>query len=209
MNHPLFVPFKKTHNYFVHRDGYVFMVSNGRDFKVKSSKHKNGKLYVEVNKVNYILLNIMLEHFVIDIKQTDNFKYKATKDGFIPAKNISIRPFIRVGLTESQETLLNKYKCDIKSAAANYRCTFQVTPIQVYTCLEIHNFTCVYCGEDINPLNWHLDHYTPLSKGGKNKFENIVPSCSTCNLMKGAMHGYQFYKKCIKIVDNYKFKEQF
>lgn len=45
---------------------------------------------------------------------------------------------------------------------------------------------CYWCDCDINSKNTHLDHYTPLSKGGRHVLENIVLSCNKCNLEKGA-----------------------
>ena len=40
---------------------------------------------------------------------------------------------------------------------------------------------CAYC--DVKgPL--HADHRIPLSRGGSNSIDNIVPACRTCNLRK-------------------------
>lgn len=41
---------------------------------------------------------------------------------------------------------------------------------------------CGYCGA------WatHMDHITPLSKGGADKESNVIPACQNCNLTKGA-----------------------
>ena len=49
--------------------------------------------------------------------------------------------------------------------------------------------TCFYCGIDMQ--NWphdkiHVDHFYPVSKGGSDDPMNLVVSCSTCNLSKGA-----------------------
>lgn len=41
---------------------------------------------------------------------------------------------------------------------------------------------CVYCGG----LYEHLDHFMPLSKGGKHALSNLVPSCKSCNLSKNS-----------------------
>jgi len=32
--------------------------------------------------------------------------------------------------------------------------------------------------------NWHIDHVMPYSKGGTHHIDNLVPSCTTCNLQK-------------------------
>lgn len=42
---------------------------------------------------------------------------------------------------------------------------------------------CAYCGE-AKPLS--RDHVAPLSRGGSNAIENIVPACGPCNSRKGA-----------------------
>ena len=41
---------------------------------------------------------------------------------------------------------------------------------------------CYYCDEG---LYEHLEHCTPLSRGGTHTKENLVPSCAHCNLSKG------------------------
>ena len=52
------------------------------------------------------------------------------------------------------------------------------------------NFKCQYCG--ISPATHtgvalHLDHRKPFSQGGSTDFDNLVTSCSKCNLGKGDM----------------------
>lgn len=48
--------------------------------------------------------------------------------------------------------------------------------------MEAHEFTCVYCGElkTLGP-----DHVLPISRGGSNNIENILPACKSCNCSKG------------------------
>ena len=40
---------------------------------------------------------------------------------------------------------------------------------------------CIYCGGSYE----HLDHFTPLSREGKNNLDNLFPSCARCNVSKG------------------------
>ena len=61
---------------------------------------------------------------------------------------------------------------------------------------------CFYCGIKLTKIyffdergnvvsthhNWHVDHVKPLSKGGTYDIENLVPSCPTCNMKKGAKY---------------------
>jgi 5-methylcytosine-specific restriction endonuclease McrA len=42
---------------------------------------------------------------------------------------------------------------------------------------------CQYCGTDGGKLT--LDHVVPRSRGGESSWENVVTSCSPCNLRKG------------------------
>lgn len=44
-------------------------------------------------------------------------------------------------------------------------------------------FRCQYCG---STRQLTLDHVIPLSRGGASTWENVVTSCATCNVRKGA-----------------------
>jgi len=51
--------------------------------------------------------------------------------------------------------------------------------------LKEHNFKCVYCGVCFDENNLPTrDHIIPISKGGDNTKNNIVPSCRNCNSKK-------------------------
>jgi len=43
---------------------------------------------------------------------------------------------------------------------------------------------CWYCGQKLDPWDFHIDHFTPKSKGGSNQYENLVPACPNCNIVK-------------------------
>jgi len=45
---------------------------------------------------------------------------------------------------------------------------------------------CHWCKDNFNPYQCHVDHVTPLSKGGKHCLTNLVISCAKCNLSKGS-----------------------
>ena len=51
---------------------------------------------------------------------------------------------------------------------------------------------CYWCNTKLNKNNTHLDHFMPLSKGGLHTIDNLVLSCSYCNLQKHAKDPYQF-----------------
>lgn len=54
-------------------------------------------------------------------------------------------------------------------------------------------YVCHYCkqtgdeqrGPDGRP--WHIDHLTPVSRGGTDEPSNLVVSCATCNIDKNTM----------------------
>lgn len=52
--------------------------------------------------------------------------------------------------------------------------------------LNIHEKTkkCYWCGVNLKNVKTHIDHYEPLSKGGKHTISNLVVSCDKCNMKK-------------------------
>lgn len=50
---------------------------------------------------------------------------------------------------------------------------------------------CAYCGEILSG-EYHIDHKTPVSRGGTNDLENLHLTCPRCNMKKGAMTHDEF-----------------
>jgi len=51
--------------------------------------------------------------------------------------------------------------------------------------LERYNYRCAYCDVEFEVENMPTkDHVIPISRGGGNTKENIVPACQTCNSKK-------------------------
>lgn len=50
---------------------------------------------------------------------------------------------------------------------------------------------CAYCLADC-ALDFHIDHFVPLARGGKHEHENLRIACPTCNLSKSARDPYEF-----------------
>ncbi len=48
---------------------------------------------------------------------------------------------------------------------------------------------CAYC---LKPGATHIEHCTPLSRGGWNALDNVVMACPTCNLSKGTRTVLEF-----------------
>lgn len=50
---------------------------------------------------------------------------------------------------------------------------------------------CYWCGLPCKQ-KYHIDHYQPLSKGGKHRISNLVIACPTCNLRKSSKDPLEF-----------------
>ena len=50
--------------------------------------------------------------------------------------------------------------------------------------LEEYNYRCAYCGCELDTDIITIDHVIPISRGGPNYIENLVPACRSCNSKK-------------------------
>lgn len=46
---------------------------------------------------------------------------------------------------------------------------------------DMTNGTCYLCFDRLNPIDWHIEHIIPLSRGGLHCYLNVLPSCPPCN----------------------------
>ncbi len=56
--------------------------------------------------------------------------------------------------------------------------------------LERDNYTCIFCeknayNDNIDKLEFTIDHILPKSRGGKSTWTNTASACYTCNHIKG------------------------
>ena len=69
---------------------------------------------------------------------------------------------------------------------------------------EIQKGICYFCGDTISMRSkdngMHVDHYNSIRHGGTDDISNLVLTCASCNLKKGAMHGddYERYAKKLR-----------
>ena len=47
-------------------------------------------------------------------------------------------------------------------------------------------FSCVYCGATPPSVILQIDHIHPIAEGGSNHIDNLITSCQSCNIGKGA-----------------------
>lgn len=192
---------KKYKGHFISDLGYCFRVYKGKETIIPSYILK-GKPRVKLGIKTYDLLSLMVEYFIGLLPDGYRISYKV-ENGKIPLYNIKItKPKTTKSL--SDEYLMFKYKCDIKSRNQNIRVSHEdvLTKEDVLNCLKRSDFKCIYCGEKIKSKDWHLDHVHPLCLGGKNRPNNIAAACPVCNLMKGKFQMGKFISHCYKIFKN-------
>lgn len=49
---------------------------------------------------------------------------------------------------------------------------------------EYHGWQCYLCGTPVTMKTLHMDHRTPIARGGSNWPANLAPACVPCNLSK-------------------------
>lgn len=58
--------------------------------------------------------------------------------------------------------------------------------------IERDGYYCVYCDENLENAEIHLDHVIPESRGGLTSYDNLQVTCRKCNLAKGILTEDQF-----------------
>ena len=69
--------------------------------------------------------------------------------------------------------------------AKELKCINTLTAQEWINILKEYKFKCAYCGKEFNLFDKpEKEHVIPISKGGNNVKENVVPSCRSCNSKK-------------------------
>jgi len=92
--------------------------------------------------------------------------------------------------------VVNKNSCHKRRTAA---INGNVTSKQLLE-LQENAKVCYWCNTLLKNKTVHIDHYIPVSKGGEHTISNLVVSCQTCNLSKGAKDPVEFANKMGKLL---------
>jgi hypothetical protein len=71
----------------------------------------------------------------------------------------------------------------------------KVTQGDIQLMLRSQKGRCWYCQTKLD--KYHIEHRAPLSRGGSNHPSNLVLSCPTCNLSKGAKFPHEWIGRLI------------
>lgn len=72
------------------------------------------------------------------------------------------------------------------------------TSRDIETQMRAQNERCYWCGRKLGAH--HVDHVIPLSRGGSDGPENLVISCPSCNMSKGAKLPHEFVSQRAQLV---------
>lgn len=164
------------------------------------------KLYVRLDGKDYEVFYLMVEAFNLKIGPTDRIKYKIIRSKLLlPLQSIRIIPIAgREFFNSDEEYKMNFWNCPSKAGHSNARFADKITAYELYEALKNDSFKCHYCGNELTPEKWQIDHFNPKFLNGKNVFGNIVASCERCNRMKNTMGGQHFLATCCKIANKVK-----
>lgn len=107
-------------------------------------------------------------------------------------KTGEIKAQIRDWQTKNPERV-RAYKQASKAAR---RATTEVgmTGAELHRWKQAQAKVCHWCGAKC-ARKYHVDHYDPLSRGGKHEAANLVIACPTCNLRKHAKDPFDFARE--------------
>lgn len=126
------------------------------------------------------------EEALIHRRQANKRHYEAHKDDYL-AKQRDKRNTAYA--TDDQYRVSEISRCHNRRALKH--ASGAVTHTEWLATLDKFSHTCAYCGISVD---LEQDHIMPLSCGGTNTINNIVPACRHCNASKGARNVVDWYK---------------
>lgn len=130
-------------------------------------------------------------------------KSKNTKDGF-QSECKSCKKIRDQVYRQKHKIQINEYyksnKFKFIAREMNQRANNIITEYELQIIVE--NFKdkngivyCAYCNREIlNDGMLHMEHITPISKGGNNTITNIIPVCKYCNRSKAHDNFIEWYR---------------
>lgn len=73
----------------------------------------------------------------------------------------------------------------VKYSQRGQRLSRHVPPLSNHELFRRDGHLCMYCGRAFNHYALTRDHIRPLSRGGRDRWSNVVSACRPCNTRKG------------------------
>ena len=73
----------------------------------------------------------------------------------------------------------------VKYSQRGHRLSHHVPPLSNHELFRRDGHLCMYCGRSFGPYALTRDHIKPLSRGGRDRWSNVVSACRSCNTRKG------------------------
>ena len=73
----------------------------------------------------------------------------------------------------------------IKRSSRGRHIQRHVPPLNNHELFRRDGYMCMYCGSQLAEHQLTRDHVIPLSKGGRDRWSNVVSACRSCNTRKG------------------------
>lgn len=90
-------------------------------------------------------------------------------------------------ITLVHSSRLNLYRPEVIRLRRFIHLPYRPIPFCRKNILLRDDYMCQYCGKTFSAESLTLDHVTPISKGGKDTWDNVVTACKKCNHRKGNM----------------------
>ncbi len=156
------------------------------DYTSNRRKYCSKKCHIENQKIN-VEFNTRLQEWTKHSRFQIGHKYCGGKRGKsrLPTNKKSSTYHMRIWRQKNPELARQqrkKYKYNKKMAGKLSIKTIQL--VYEDNIKKYGTLTCYLCEEPIAFGKDHLEHKTPLSRGGKNVYENLSIACQKCNNKK-------------------------
>jgi 5-methylcytosine-specific restriction endonuclease McrA len=102
------------------------------------------------------------------------------------------RETINVGVRAWRKTLAGKaYKARHQARRRYQEASGTFTVVDITDLYATQGGRCYYCSVEIEN-GYHIEHMTPLCRGGRNDVSNVCLACAPCNLKKNRKTAEEF-----------------
>ena len=119
--------------------------------------------------------------------RVERLTYRAESYAADPAKASAVMRAYRKGHPEAIRGHVNARRARRVGNGGSHTASEWLEKVEQYA------GRCAYCGSDAKPLT--RDHDVPLSRGGTDFIENILPACQSCNSRKSRQTAKEFRER--------------